>query len=116
MQNISKSLGDLIRHLHLLKLIQFVLSTTVAVAQLHIRYVEYCAMCNCASREVQTGMLTLIHLLLLLLNLFFATFSENVAPSFEDPLIIAKNPKVLVVFSLNSVFVDQKKSSMSISA
>ena len=35
-------------------LIQFVLPTTVAVAQLHFHYVEYSAMCNCASCNVQT--------------------------------------------------------------
>ena len=29
---------------------------TVAVAQLYIHYVEYSAMCNCALREVQTGL------------------------------------------------------------
>ena len=32
------------------------LAATVAVAQLHILYVEYSAMCNCASREVRTGL------------------------------------------------------------
>ena len=42
--------------LHLQPLFEFVLPTTVAVAQLHIHYVEYSAMaiCNCALREIQT--------------------------------------------------------------
>ena len=46
--------------------LQFVLPATVAVAQLYIHYVEYSAMCNCASREVQTGMncKSLVHLTL----------------------------------------------------
>ena len=37
---------------------QFVLPVAVAVAQsqLHIHYIEYSAMSNCASREVQTGL------------------------------------------------------------
>ena len=36
-------------------LVQFVLSATFAVAKLHIHYVEYSDMCNCAWWEVQTG-------------------------------------------------------------
>ena len=36
--------------------LQFVLPATVEVAQLHFHYVEYSAMCNCASQEVQTGL------------------------------------------------------------
>ena len=46
--------------LHLQPLFEFVLPTTVAVAQLHIHYVEYSAMCNCASQEVQTSLFTSI--------------------------------------------------------
>ena len=51
-------------------LIQFVLPTTVAVAQLHFHYVEYSAMCNVW--EVQTGVLELRNVLFIRLSDFLS--------------------------------------------